>query len=657
MQSNDAPMKIERSDLARYRKTVGVLITRAEHVVRTHRKAVGYAGGGGPTSVKQHRSLIEIATKISGDETPLLADMINHALHVVQQGMEIGLHVAELYKRASGLDTLVKQQRASGGFKDDATRAQFQEKNQTQAHIMRFVTAHAILYELSDYRLDVVDSVVLPEMDTPDLDYSGMRASASSMLFYFAAALEDERVHTPEAVVRMTRDYFKLILDDVKMRADNMRHTEPFTERAYQLEGTEFIVHGFEVAAKETSVSAEFSRLSYDDIVGNSVAKHESRRMVQRTLCYDSVTQRNPFRELTGRMQTVRLGHGVPGTGKSMQIKASATYFQDMCDMIGIPFVFHPLPGTIVSTFQGGSAERMEQWFKTFHDPRVIVYAPIDDAEQVLQDRTMQGVSAGVREIISQFLTGTEGAGATWVERGMGVIEVFTNLPEQIDPAVLSRFQARFPINGARRWEDFLDQDHLWWRAFADTMPDFVSGMTLPTDYELMSLQAELQNLGSTLEHYTEPKNATMNTIYNRVLRDHAVTEYKFFAALAHAVQQEFPGFSSRETRNIQSAVSARMVDFDFPEQWMEEPEVFFRQDYDTKTVLLKDAMHNSMGGLKLQDIWVQEVSRYLDSFAEIAEKQFRRDVEAEKKRWHVAGTAKREYGAEQAALHGTAAE
>jgi hypothetical protein len=207
----------------------------------------------------------------------------------------------------------------------------------------------------------------------------------------------------------------------------------------------------------------------------------------------------------------------------------------------------------------------------------------------------------------------------------------------------MSRFQSRFPIDGARRWQDFIDQDHLWWRTFASTVPEFVSDMKVPEDYQFMALQAEMKNLGETLEHYTVPKHPTMRVIFDRVFAQHNTTEYKFFAVLAEAVQKEFNNFSSRETRNIQSAISARLVDFDFPDIWMTNPEEFFRKDYDSKFVMLKDLMHQNMGTLKFQDIWVQEISRYLDSFAEIAEKQFRREVEAEKKHRRVYDQATRE--------------
>lgn len=649
MQSSEAPIKVSLQDLERYRKPVAGLFERAEFKEHRRRTSLGYAGGGEVQVTTQILSVIDSAKRVSGTDLVILSEMVNHTMHTVQRGLELATHVSELYKKASGLDALVQQQRATNGFRNEVERAEFQEKNQTQGHILRFVTAHYVLFELSDYRLDVVDSVVLPKVDMPSVDYSNQLASIASMMYFYAGSLQDPLVVTPESLVQMTKHYFETILEDVKARVASMRYVEPFLDRSYQLEGSEFLVHGFDVGAKATATSAEFGRLSFGAIVGNSIAKHEARRMVFRTCCYDPVTQQNPFRELTGRLQSVRLGHGVPGTGKSMQIKATATLFQDICTLIGIPFVYHPLPSTMVSTFQGGSAERMNTWFKVFHDPRHIVYGAIDDAEQMLQDRNMQGVSAGVREIISEFLTGTEGAGASYVDRGMSVIEVFTNLPDQIDPAILSRFQSRFPINGARRWQDFLDQDYLWWKNFNEAVPEFVADMQVPSDYVLMSLQAELKSLTASLEHYDVPKNPTMRVIFDRVLGKHASNEYKFFAVLAEAVQAEFPNFSSRETRNIQSAISARMVDFDAPDEWMENPDLFFRKDYDTKLVMLKDCMHLNMGGLKLQDVWVQEVSRYLDSYADIAEMQFRREVDAEKKRRKIYDVAMSELATKKA--------
>ena len=71
-----------------------------------------------------------------------------------------------------------------------------------------------------------------------------------------------------------------------------------------------------------------------------------------------------------------------------------------------------------------------------------------------------------------------------------------------------------------------------------------------------------------------------------------------------------------------------RLTDFDLPEQWFEDPSLYFKQDYDTKYAMLQDLMKQNMKGLDFSDIRRQEVVRYLDNVATIADTDFKRKVE-----------------------------
>ncbi|WAC02600.1 hypothetical protein N7U66_02595 [Lacinutrix neustonica] len=260
-------------------------------------------------------------------------------------------------------------------------------------------------------------------------------------------------------------------------------------------------------------------------------------------------------------------------------------------------------------------------------DPTKLIFAPIDDAENNLQERTAQGVSAGVKEVIGVFLRYTEGAYA--VNYGNSSIGLFTNLPEMLDKAVISRVQGRFKIDGARTTHDFLDQDHLWWRKLDKTIPDFVN-MARSSDYEFLKDQGLAKTMGDILNSVEKPSEAVVLEAYDKAEQHYNVNEHEFYGNLYLEIQKIFPFFSSRDVRNIQSAISLRLTDFDLEQDWFDNPEIYFKQNYETKFNMLQELMKQNMKGLDFSEIRRQEVVRYLDNVATIADTDFKRQVDAE---------------------------
>ena len=404
-----------------------------------------------------------------------------------------------------------------------------------------------------------------------------------------------------------------------------MDFTEVIVDRTYKLENSEFAISGWENIFSGTAKSVEFNKVKFEQIVGNKDAKHFSRRLTERILSYDFEAQKNPFQELGGFMP-VFMGYGIPGTGKSMLIAAIATRLKEYCDNLDIPFLFHPMPDTLISTFQGGSAEKMVEWMKPMQDPTKLIFAPIDDAENNLQERTTQGVSAGVKEVIGVFLRYTEGAYA--VNYGNSSVGLFTNLPEMLDKAVISRVQGRFKIDGARTKHDFLDQDYIWWKKFEKTIPNFVN-MNHPQGYEYLNDQGLAKNMGDILDSFDKPSEERVLEVFDKVEKEYNTKDHLFFATLYREIQNIFPFFSSRDVRNIQSAISLRLTDFDLENDWFENPDLYFKKDYNTKLNMLQELMKSNMKGLDFSEIRKQEVIRYLDNVATIADTDFKRKVDA----------------------------
>jgi len=460
----------------------------------------------------------------------------------------------------------------------------------------------------------------------PEVSLFSPLKGISCALFYYDKYLgHPDLIKSDQDVVDFSVVFFEALIAEIQMRKSTLDYQETILDRTYKLEKSEFAVSGWENVYLGTAKSIEFNKIQFEQIVGNRDAKHFARRLTERMLSYDFTAKKNPFQELGGFMP-VFMGYGIPGTGKSMLIAAIATRLKEHCDNLDIPFLFHPMPDTLISTFQGGSAEKMVEWMKPLQDPSKLIFAPIDDAENNLQERTVQGVSAGVKEVIGVFLRYTEGAYA--VNYGNSSIGLFTNLPEMLDKAVISRVQGRFKIDGARTQNDFLDQDYLWWRKFDETMPGFVN-MNGPNEYAYLHDQGLAKNMGEILQVSDKPTEDRVLEIYNKVEKQYNASEHLFFANLYKEIQKIFPFFSSRDVRNIQSAISLRLTDFDLEQGWFENPELYFKKDYETKLKMLQELMRANMKGLNFSEIRRQEVVRYLDNVATIADTDFKRKVDA----------------------------
>ncbi|MCP4695501.1 MAG: AAA family ATPase [Gammaproteobacteria bacterium] len=543
---------------------------------------------------------------------------VNKTYIVVRNGLRIGARVAQLYEKASNLDVMKKERGQS-----QARQLEFRKKMNTASAVGVFTAACYIVYELSQYRVEEIDSVKMEFENIPELDLTTPIHARNCMLFYYTAYLERSgKVHNELDFIKMTLLYFQGIIDEIKTKADALEYTELFTSKQYKLEHSEFSVSGFEVNMPGQVTSVEFNKVYWNQIVGNTASKHSARRTIQALMCYDPETRANPMADLGGFAKT-KCTYGPPGTGKSMEIAAIATELEERCRELQIPFLFTPFPDNIVSTYQGGSSERMLAWMKPLQDPAKIIFAPIDDAENNLEERSNPGVSAGVQEVVGVFLRMTEGAYA--VDHGNVLINLYTNIPEKIDKAVLSRVQSRAHMGGAERLEDFYDQDHIGMlQKFEELAPGFID-LAPPKSYRYLSAQSVQGQIEAAYETRSTAKVEKIAEIMQGISAQYPTNSHEFFAHLDVAVKKTFPFYTSRDKRNIQSAVKIRLLDFDFPGEWMENPEVFFRKDYDTKKTMLIDAMRQNLKGKSFSDIYLEESVNYFDNLAKIADQDFER--------------------------------
>ncbi|MFA6526286.1 MAG: AAA family ATPase [Candidatus Buchananbacteria bacterium] len=568
--------------------------------------------------------ILDLLRNISGNQE-FLSENANQVVTAIHKGLTIGFFLSLSYIRSSGLEQLVEANK-KGQLPDDK-KGEFRDKQMTAAAIRIFCAAYYVVWQLEKFKTESVSNINIkyPGFSNGEFSlYDPGRATQCIMYYYGAFIRDSGKIATDLDLIQATLAYFTAVVEETNKINGSLNFTEPFTSINYMLQGEDFCINGFSADFSGHVQSSEFRKIDINSIVGNKVALHLARRMVLRSLCYKPDEKCNIMFDLN-LMSTIRMGYGIPGTGKSMIIAAIATLLAERCEWLGIPFLFWPMPNNMVSSFQGKTAEQMDNWMASVFDPGKIIYAPIDDAENNLEERTRQGVSEGVRQLIGVFLRRTEGASAIW--HGNSFIDIFTNIPDQVDAAVLSRVISRFPVEGATTIEDFMDQDYLWWKKLKEIDPTFVN-LADPNDYEYMSAQAKLASLSDAYRDYREPKEPAIKEIIASLDKNQNRQTHRYFAVLDFEVKKVFPKFSSRDVRNIQKAVDERLGDFDFPADWMENPETFFRQPYDRQREMSLDLMKQNMKGLSFAEVRLQESMRYLDNMVAITEMGERREIE-----------------------------
>ncbi|NNF82313.1 MAG: AAA family ATPase [Flavobacteriaceae bacterium] len=597
-------------------------------------------GNGSADVVSVSKSILSLKKRLL-PESVAIPLHLNRALYALQEGITLGIWIKDSYYDASGLSSLNEKRE----ILDNSGKREYESKMHTATAFMLFSTAYKILHDLQPFASDDLSVMKNKFAGIPEVSVMSPLKGISCSLFYYDKYLNHPQIIlTDQDVIDFTVVYFEALIDEIQLRKSSLEYTDTIVDRTYKLENSDFAVAGWSNVFAGAAKSIEFNQIQFEQIVGNRDAKHFARRLTERLLSYDFTAQKNPFQELGGFMP-VFMGYGIPGTGKSMLIAAIATRLKEHCTNLNIPFLFHPMPDTLISTFQGGSAEKMVEWMKPLQDPSRLIFAPIDDAENNLQERTAHGVSAGVKEVIGVFLRYTEGAYA--VNYGNSSIGLFTNLPEMLDKAVISRVQGRFKIDGARSEHDFLDQDHLWWRKIDKTMPGFIN-MDNPEGYNYLDDQKMAKNMGEILKLVEKPTEERVAEIFEAIEKKHEDDDHMFYASLFKAIQKDFPFFSSRDVRNIQSAVSLRLTDFDLEPEWFENPDLYFKKDYDDKYEMLQELMKANMKGLDFSDIRRQEVVRYLDNVATIADTDFKRKVDSRVAQMNIEMEAREQFDKEQ---------
>jgi len=516
----------------------------------------------------------------------------------LRRALAIALAVGEGFAEVTGLVALKKdnlQGSLAAGKKNE-----FAELLAAEALATLYTFANATSFLLAPHASEV--SVEIGEVDEVLTDNALLALHGALWeLDQDLATFADEE---PKLIATVLA-FAEQVMEKVALRAQNAPRLGAFTGASYKVEADDLTIAGFTPAraAKGSKLTMTFKKPN--EVVGNHIAKYQAVKLSKMLMAYDFERKLNPFAELGGFIFTF-MGDGAPGTGKTTLIQMMAGLISGYCEVAGYPFRFQNLSTDSIDSYQGKSGQNAKAFINNVVDPNVIGFGTIDDIDQLAGKRGDRQSSAGQLEITAVLMESF--AGANTVVRGNCTFGMFSNYPENVDDALRQRAGARFLVDGPQTREDYIDILHLL----------MGKNHSIPVgDHELFAAQEIKKAVAASFDGHSKPHEDGLLKVFERVHSE--IGDLDTIAKLGtylKGIQEADPRFTGRAIKNITDAVKVRAMDFELPDEWMEEPDLFLFKPYDEKLGMIRE-----MTQPITVEMVIQEINRYADSEFRYADK------------------------------------
>ncbi len=534
----------------------------------------------------------------SDNDDPLVSPVQATVLQTLRRAIAIGQAAGEQFAETTALSGMKRDNLARGLQGEKQT--QFGGLLTAEALITAHVFANALSFLLASHAGET--TVEIGEVEEVLTDNAPLALHGALWeLDQDLAAFAD----TEDKIVPTCLAFAEQLMEKLALRAQNTPSVAPFTAAAYRVEADDLTINGFTPARRGKGASLTMSFKKPNEVVGNHIAKYQAMKLAKMVMAYDFDRKLNPFAELGGFIFTF-MGDGKPGTGKTTLIQMMAGMINDYCKVADYPFRYQNLSTDNIDSYQGKSGQNAKAFINNVIDPNVIGFGTIDDIDQLAGKRGDRQSSAGQLEITAVLMESF--AGANTVVRGNCTFGMFSNYPENVDDALRQRAGARFLVDGPQTREDYIDILSL----LMGKNHDIPVG-----DHELFSAQEIKKAVAASFEGHSRPHEPGLMNVFDRVHEQvGGLDTIAKLGTYLKGIQEADPRFTGRAIKNITDAVKVRAMDFELPDEWMEDPALFMHRDYDTKLAMISDLRQPIT-----VDMVVQEINRYADSEFRYADK------------------------------------
>jgi len=543
---------------------------------------------------------VHLIERIKGADSddPITSPLQATALHALRRALAIALALGENFAAQTGLGGL-KRENLAGALATNK-KAEFTELLTAEALAVSFSFANALAF------------LVSPHAGEKPVEIGGLEEvlTDNAQLALHGALWElDQKIasHAPNdaALIATLAAFAEQLMEKLALRAQTATHLAPFTRVSFRIEADNLTLNGFTPAARGRGTKLTMSFKKPHEVVGNHIAKYQAMKLSKMLMAYDFGRKLNPFAELGGFIFTF-MGDGKPGTGKTTLIQMMAGLISGYCETAGYAFRYQNLSTDNIDSYQGKSGQNAKAFINNIIDPNAIGFGTIDDIDQLAGKRGDRQSSAGQLEITAVLMESF--AGTNTVVRGNCTFGMFSNYPENVDDALRQRAGARFLVDGPITREDYIDILSL----LMGKNHDIPVG-----DHTLFEAQEIKRAVAASFEGHSKPHEEGLARVFDQVSKD--IGKLDTIAKMGgylKAIQQADERFTGRAIKNITDAVKVRAMDFELPDEWMEEPDLFLFKPYDEKLGMIRELRQPIT-----VEMVIQEINRYADSEFRYADK------------------------------------
>jgi len=542
------------------------------------------------------RLLDRIAEK--DDDDPLTSPVQAAVAQGLRRALAIALALGQEFARTTPLTELTKANLENRLAAD--RKAEFTELLAAEALAVLYTFGNATAFLLAPQASEaLVDLAPVEEVLTDNAPLA-LHGALWELDQAIAAHATDDA-----SLVATVLAYAERLMAKVALRGDGAPRLAGFTAGSWMVEADKLTIAGFKPARASKSSTLTMTFKKPNEVIGNHIAKYQALRLAKMLMAYDFDRKLNPFAELGGFIFTF-MGDGKPGTGKTTLIQMMAGLLNDYCKNAGYPFRYQNFSIDQIDSYQGKSGQNAKAFIDTVIDPSVIAFGTIDDIDQVAGKRGDRQSSAGQQEVTAVFMGAF--AGANTVVRGNCTFGMFSNYPENVDDALRQRAGARFLVDGPITREDYIDILAL----LMGKNHDIPLG-----DHQLFAAQEIKRAVSASFASHARPHEDGLIRVWDRVA--HEIGPLDTIAKIGSylkAIQSADDRFTGRAIKNITDAVKVRAMDFELPDAWMENPDLFLFKPYDEKLAMIR-----GMTQKITVEMVLQEINRYADSEFRYADK------------------------------------